>query len=202
MKTFLYIAFISLFICSCGNKHARDGHIFCSCPHATICFQPYGSFTEQEVKRFLPALQKNMEKYLGGGEWSFEIRKPVPLPIKPVVGRKHKALDLLDILRDEQTDDDQVIIGLTHEDLCDDIHGVKNYGIIGLSYLGGGVSIVSDKRLKNKSAVWKTVIHEFCHAFFSADHCPNDDPTCMMADAHKHKNFAIQNRLCESCKFD
>lgn len=202
MKTFLYIAFISLFICSCGNKHAREGHIFCSCPHATICFQPYGSFTEQEVKRFLPALQKNMEKYLGGGEWSFEIRKPVPLPIKPVVGRKHKALDLLDILRDEQTDDDQVIIGLTHEDLCDDIHGVKNYGIIGLSYLGGGVSIVSDKRLKNKSAVWKTVIHEFCHAFFSANHCPNDDPTCMMADAHKHKNFAIQNRLCESCKFD
>ena len=202
MKTFLYIAFISLFICSCGNKHAREGHIFCSCPHATICFQPYGSFTEQEVKRFLPALQKNMEKYLGGGEWSFEIRKPVPLPIKPVVGRKHKALDLLDILRDEQTDDDQVIIGLTHEDLCDDIHGVKNYGIIGLSYSGEGVAIVSDKRLKNKSAIWKTVIHEFCHAFFSADHCPNDDPTCMMADAHKHKNFAIQNRLCDSCAFN
>ena len=201
MKKLILFVCMAFVVCACSKKNGAGGFL-CSCPHATICFQPYGSFTEQEVKRFLPALQKNMEKYLGGGEWSFEIRKPVPLPIKPVVGRKHKALDFLDIQQEEQTDDNQVIIGLTHEDLCHDIHGVKNYGIIGLSYSGEGVAIVSDKRLKNKSAIWKTVIHEFCHAFFSANHCPNDDPTCMMADAHKHKNFAIQNRLCDSCAFN
>lgn len=197
MKKYLFILCIILTAC----KYKNGFNILdCSCPHATICLQPYGSFTEQEVKRFLPTLKKNMEKYLSGGEWSFEIRKPLPVPIKPVVGRKHKASDFLDIQQEEQTDNNQVIVGLTHEDLCHDIHGVKNYGIIGPSYLDEGVAIVSDKRLKNKSAVWKVIIHEFCHAFLGLNHCPNDDPTCMLVDAHKHKDFAIQNRLCESCR--
>ena len=92
-----------------------------------------------------------------------------------------------------------VYIGITHEDICARVHGVQDYGIVGYSYSPGTVCVVSDKRLKDKSLVWKPVLHEFMHAFYGAKHCPNDDPTCYMKDAKGHGNFKIQDKLCGKC---
>ncbi len=80
------------------------------------------------------------------------------------------------------------------------IHNTKNYGIMGLSYCPGNVCVVSDHRIKTKSMVWKLMLHEFCHAFYGAKHCPNDDPKCFMKDAKGKGNVEVQNWLCDSCK--
>ena len=93
----------------------------------------------------------------------------------------------------------EIIIGLTHKDICTDIHNIKHYGILGISYSPGNVCIISDKRINNKSLIWKTILHEFIHAYYGAKHCPKDDPTCFMVDAKGKGNLAIQNKLCNSC---
>jgi hypothetical protein len=38
------------------------------------------------------------------------------------------------------------------------------------------------------------------HAFYGAKHCPKDDPKCFMVDAKGKGNFAIQDRLYDSCR--
>ena len=92
------------------------------------------------------------------------------------------------------------VIGVTDRDIATDIHGSPDYGILGLTYLGGTESIISTRRLKNKKDLWKLALHEYCHGFFRSPHCPNDDPTCIMQDAKGHNpHFEKKYHLCSLC---
>ena len=166
-------------------------------PHV-IYIQPYEGFTEKEVDKIIPDLNKQFNQWLGG-EWEFKVLNPIPFSNISKYGHKYEAKEILDFQLNE-IKKDGTIIGLTHEDICTDIHDAKHYGIIGLSYRSACTCIVSDKRLKNKSNFWKAILHEFMHAYYGAVHCPNDDPTCFMKDAKGKGNLGVQNKLCDTCK--
>ena len=212
----LLINCIGVLLMGCTNNKAsssetEEDYLPCSCPECLIYLQPYGDFSKEQISEFIPKLQENFDKYLYGC-WVFKILDPLPLPKEAYVKERmrYKATYLLDKQLQQMKNLSNVteggplqlkaVIGLTHKDICTNIHNVENYGIVGLSYTGGRyVGVVSDKRLKDKSLIWKPVMHEFIHAFYNAKHCPNDDPTCFMKDAKGHANFAVQNHLCDSC---
>lgn len=212
----LLILCIGVLLMGCTNNKPSSSETEeddppCSCPECLIYLQPYGDFTKEQAKKLIPKLQENFDKYLYGC-WKFKVLDLLPMPEEAYVKdrARYKAVCLLDkqlqqIKKLSNKDGEttmhlKAVIGLTHKDICTNIHNVENYGIVGLSYTGGRyVGVVSDKRLKDKSLMWKPVMHEFIHAFYNAKHCPNDDPTCFMKDAKGHANFAVQNHLCDSC---
>lgn len=93
-------------------------------------------------------------------------------------------------------------IGITNRDVSCTVHGVNDFGVLGLSFLNhkyNGVA-VSTFRLRNKDEIWKVAAHEFSHCFFSMGHCKSNDPHCIMQDANKHPSFSIKEKLCDKCK--
>ena len=198
-----------MLIC-CGNRPTsvnangedaieEPSDTICSCPQCVVYLLPYDNFSKKEAEKLIPKLKSEFDKWLYG-HWEFRLLEPVALPKESWVKEKNKyrvtpILNYQARLRKV----DEVIIGLTHKDICTNIHGVQDYGIVGISRLLKGVCVVSDKRLKDKSWYWKPILHEFIHTFYGAKHCPNDDPTCFMKDAKGHGNFEIQNKLCDSC---
>ena len=198
-KIILLLITTLLFGCKSDVENKIEDKYICMCPHATIYIQPYDNFTEEEVNKLLPVIKDQFDYWLYG-EWKFKILKPIPIPEKSFILNKNRY-KAIDIIRTQSKNiNDGVIIGLTHKDICADVHNIKNYGIVGLSYKPGNSCIVSDKRLKNKSIIWKPILHEFMHAFYGANHCPKDDPKCFMVDAKGKGNFAIENKLCDSCR--
>ena len=211
MKKIFYwiICFIAI-ICvtlmfTCNQLSKEDPDIIladsiCSCPQSVIKLLPYDDFSIQEVERLMPILQQSFDKWLYGF-WKFEIMHPAHLPQECYVKERNRYF-VTPVLNYQSTllKSNEVIIGLTHKDICTNIHGVKNYGIVGISRPLKQVCLVSDKRLKDKTLYWKPILHEFMHTFYGAKHCPNDDPTCFMKDAKGHGNFKIQDKLCDSCK--
>ena len=214
MKTIFRCLYISVLILlvSCGNKTdqkneqpiaVEDSSCSCGYPHCVICLQPYDNFTKQEANALIPTLKKNFEKWMDG-EWTFIVLDPKPLPSDSYVKsrNRYKAKNILDSLeKNPRTENGKAIVymGLTHKDICADVHGVENYGIIGYSYSPGYTCVVSDKRVKYNSILWKPIMHEFIHAFYGAPHCKNDDKRCFMKDLKGKGNINIQDRLCDSC---
>lgn len=93
-------------------------------------------------------------------------------------------------------------IGITNRDVSCTVHGVNDFGVLGLSFLNhkyNGV-VVSTFRVKDKTDLWKVAAHEFSHCFFSMGHCKANDPHCIMQDANKRPNFSIKEKLCDKCK--
>jgi predicted Zn-dependent protease len=208
MKHLLVILVSGVFVCCGQNKNTSlddapeviEADTICSCPQGTIKLLPYDNFSKMEAERLLPKLQQEFDKWLDG-YWKFEIMDPTHLPQSSYIKERNRY-KVTPILNYQSTllKGNEVIIGLTHKDICTSIHGVKDYGIVGISRLNRQVCVVSDKRLKDKSLYWKPILHEFIHTFYGANHCPNDDPRCFMKDAKGHGNFEIQNKLCDSCK--
>ncbi len=186
-----------------GNNNRQDLVVSAdsvhNCTREIVKLLPYEDFSKQEAERLMPILQKEFDKWLNGC-WEFKIIEPAILPQNSYI-KKRNRYKVTPILNYESTllEKNEVIIGLTHKDICTNIHGVENYGIVGISRPLKQVCLVSDKRLKNKSLMWKPILHEFIHTFYGAEHCSNDDPTCFMKDAKGHGNFEIQNKLCNSC---
>ena len=200
MKKFLLLISLAIFFGCSDQKHSNEEEIGCLCPHATILLQPYEDFTKEEALKLVPKLEKEFGTWTYGG-WKFEVLEPVSLPKGSYVSNRnrYRVTPVLD-WQQRRLKDDETIIGLTHKDICTDIHNTKDYGIVGIARMRSRVCLVSDKRLGNKSDFWKPILHEFMHAFYGSPHCPNDDPKCIMKDAKGHGNFMIQNKLCESCR--
>ncbi len=202
-----FICIIAVILVGCrrdpgiSDVKESDVELTSSCPHCKIFLQPYDDFTEIEVKKLLPVLRKNFDHFLYGG-WEFEILPHKKLPSAAYLKERnrYKALLILKDLKTLSPKKNETIIGLSHQDICADVHGDKDWGIIGLSFCPGQVSIVSDYRLKNNTVFWKPIIHEFMHAFYGAKHCPKDDPQCIMADAKNRGSFKKQIKLCDMCK--
>ena len=197
---YLFKTLICLMCLGCSNNHSKESLLDeCSCPHASIYLQPYEDFTKKEAQKLLPKLEQEFGNWLYG-EWKFEILDPIPLPQESKSDNRYMASIILKHQEKQPLEKNEFIIGLTHKDICANVHNIKNYGIIGLSHCPGKVCVVSDKRLKNKSLYWKPILHEFIHTFYGAKHCKNNDPTCYMVDAKGHGNFTVQNKLCDSCR--
>lgn len=172
-----FILLFSILLLGCNSKNESsiaqneagvDEPIdtICSCPRCVIKLLPYNDFTKQEAKSLLPKLQKAFDKWLYGS-WKFEIMEPANLPQNSFVKERsrYRVTPVLNY-QSKQIKGNEVIIGLTHKDICTNIHGKKDYGIVGISRLKKQVCLVSDKRLKDKSLYWKPILHEFMHTFY------------------------------------
>ena len=111
-----------------------------------------------------------------------------------------KFLEFIDI-EFEIASDKKIIIGLTHKDVSCSYKGIQDWGVLGLCLHGKHACVASDFRVKNKKRdYWKVVTHEFIHTFYHYNHCPKDDPTCIMRDAKGKPDLGKLNRLCDYCK--
>lgn len=111
----------------------------------------------------------------------------------------YKDSVLTDIDEKSKMNYEYYVIGITDKDISTPLHGKDDYGILGLSYLGkGNASIISTYRLKRRKDLWKLAVHEFCHGFYGAPHCP--DQKCIMADAKGgNPHFETKDSLCSDC---
>lgn len=109
-----------------------------------------------------------------------------------------KASDLIEYLN---APSGEFTIGITDEDISHSVHGVKDWGVLGLAYRGNAYNscITSTYRLKNRKDLWKLMAHEFIHGYFDMGHCKANDPHCIMQDANKKPNFRIKSSPCKVC---
>ena len=168
-------------------------------PSCIVYLQPYNQFSSKETEAIIPKLREKFDYYLGG-TWDFQILPIIKLPSNTYIKslNRYSAVSILDYEKKNRKKE-TVIIGLTHEDICANVHGKSNYGIIGLSSLSERVCIVSDKRLIDKRDLWKPVMHEFMHAFFGLKHCQEDNDSCIMQDGKGKGDFTNKNIICKSC---
>ena len=138
MRKFILLFSILLLGCNSKNESSiaqneagveEPVDTICSCPQCVIKLLPYNDFTKQEAKNLLPKLQEAFDKWLYGS-WKFEIMEPANLPQNSFVKERnrYRVTPILNY-QSKQIKGNEVIIGLTHKDICTNIHGKKDYGI-------------------------------------------------------------------------
>lgn len=101
-------------------------------------------------------------------------------------------------------DKNELLLCLTTTDISlAEYKGRKNWGVMGLSYLGKGVSVISPYRLHgiqklNIDNFYKLALHELGHAA-GLPHC-NNSHDCFMRDACGKNHFPELTCFCPSCK--
>lgn len=218
MKTFRFIAmlFASCFILSCNNDTTakkdgdnaparKDKKSEAPVPDAspsgyqqasnelTVYLQPFDNFTEKEAAKVTKELGPAMSKIFPQMTWHFEVLPNKPLPEDAYYKPRNRYLANV-LLKHLGTTKGKFIFGLTHKDISFKIHGYDNYGIRGLTPIGGNNSIVSNYRAKGNEFIM-VMVHEFLHGYSKAPHCKN--PECLMCDHQFRKGKPMKIKLCE-----
>ena len=195
--TLVYILLAVLTICGCNKKVEQANS---SCP-PTIFLQPYDNFTQDEAKQLSMMLEKKfLELY--GVEFEFKVlpNKKLSADLMNDSKSRYRADKIINSLKKEASKQ-RIMIGLTHKDVSVPYKGKADWGVLGLSIHGTYACVVSDYRLKNKKRdYWKVVTHEFTHTAFRYNHCPEDDPTCIMKDAKGKADFSNKVGFCKTCR--
>ena len=195
--TLVYILLAVLTICGCNKKVEQANS---SCP-PTIFLQPYDNFTQDEAKQLSMMLEKKfLELY--GVEFEFKVlpNKKLSADLMNNSKSRYRADKIINSLKKEASKQ-RIMIGLTHKDVSVPYKGKADWGVLGLSIHGTYACVVSDYRLKNKKRdYWKVVTHEFTHTAFRYNHCPEDDPTCIMKDAKGKADFSNKVGFCKTCR--
>lgn len=121
--------------------------------------------------------------------------------------KRYKADSLL--VYQQKLAGQQMIIGLTHQDISTSNESSNDWGVFGLGYCPGQACIISTYRLQRASQsraqlqqrLHKVVLHELGHNL-GLPHCTSNEPTCLMNDA-KGTMAQVdreQIRLCTTCK--
>ena len=201
--TIIYL--LSVFcLLSCTNKQeskrVKTGTMENITENPKICLLPFEDVSKQEIEELKRVLENKFATLLPG-QRTFVVLSNDTIPKEAYVKNRNRYKSSI-ILNYEKKyiKGNEVIIGITHKDICANVHNKKDYGIIGLSLLKRQVCIVSDKRLSDKSIFWKPIIHEYIHTYYGAQHCNKDDSSCLMQDCKGKGNFNIKDSLCNSCK--
>lgn len=208
---------VVIIACGCKSKNSNEEEFpYHGPPYITVFFVPMDGISKAEVEE----LMKNFKDKFGGTRFepyfveSFEaIKTP-----DSCMNQKYHRLDakkVLSFLKQnysstskelaKKNGEDNAwttyhVIGVTDRDISTGVHGRENYGILGLTYRDGSESIISTYRLRRKQDLWKLAAHEMCHGFYGAKHCPNDDPSCLLADAKGgNPHFEKKDTLCRVC---
>lgn len=206
MKISLLI-FATLAFISCKNSVApkavqeteKEAFEECACP-PTIYLQPLNNYSQSNAKQIKKQISNSNIELFDGVD--IEILPNLKLDDTTLnqTSERYRSDKILNVYK-SKANKHYVIIGLINEDISTSYKGKKDWGVLGLSYKGKYVSVVSTYRLKNaKRDFWKVVVHEFIHSYFGYGHCPKDNDNCIMQDAKGHANFAKKNNLCNYCK--
>lgn len=204
MKYTIYCLSIITLLLSCINKQENKTIEKPKSKKITMVTKihllPFEDVSVQEIEGIKMILEDKFNALLPGKK-SFAILNNDTLPQEAYLKNRdrYKSSIILNYER-KLIKEDEIIIGITHKDICADVHKKKDYGIIGRSMLKKQVCIVSDKRLSNKTNFWKPIIHEFIHTYYGVGHCNCDDSSCLMQDCKGKGNFNIKDSLCYSCQ--
>ena len=171
-------------------------------PHCHLLIQPYGNFSQTRAEEVAENLEKSLLQYAK----ELEVIEIDVLPNQPLTEdlmnkakTRYRANKILDRQSSSLHNPDEAIIGLTDSDISTSAHGYEDWGILGLSYMNSGNCVISTFRVKDRTQLWKVVLHEFGHSFLKLRHCPNNDPTCFMVDANGKPDLAKEHRFCPTC---
>lgn len=210
MRTILLLlAIVSL--CSCSNNGSTktnnnnaesysESPSSCSPASVVIALQPLDNFTHEEAIALKNKLEAKLAPMVPEGITIKVLpNKPLPKSTYYEPRKRYWADKLLSTLNAPSRDKHFKEIALTHKDISKTIHGYYNYGIMGLSTVGGSKAVVSTFRIRDKKNLWKVVAHEFFHSC-GLPHCTKDNPTCLIQDAHQKDTFNKKNKLCRDCQ--
>ena len=197
MRKILFLCVVCT-VLLCGCKKTEQAN--CTCP-PTICLQPIDNFTQQEAKQLCKVLEKKFIE-LFGVEFDIEVlpNKKLSADLMNDSKSRYRADKIINSLKKE-AGKQRLMIGLTHKDVSVPYKGKADWGVLGLSIHGTYACVVSDYRLMNKKRdYWKVVTHEFTHTAFKYNHCPEDNPTCIMKDAKGKADFSNKVGFCNTCR--
>jgi len=199
----LLCGLIVLSSCSDKPSGSRDSNeeeeLLCSCP-PTVYIQPYGNFTQKEASKLKTDLEKLISE-ICHLDLDYEVLPTLPLSNSLMNNAKTRyRADKIIHTMSSKADKHSIYIGLTHRDISCSIRGKEDWGVQGLSLIPGNACVVSTYRVKNKHDFPLVVCHEFIHTYFNYNHCPKNDPHCLMQDAKGHPSYKDKRGLCEYCK--
>lgn len=111
---------------------------------------------------------------------------------------RYKADEILDFLVHMYPE--YRVLAITPKDIAISKRGNYDWGIMGYSIVGQGVSVVSTYRTKSQARLVKVILHEYGHGK-GLYHCNSKQP-CVMKDVRgKGSNMDKQPKtLCIQCK--
>lgn len=210
-------AAVILSACSNKNEKSDNDYIFHGPPLITVFFAPLDGVSAADVEKLSTEFESNFaEKQWEPYQTMILEHSLVPDSCYNIHHTRYSATKVIGYLdsqyreeaakRSKFTDSPMeyayYVIGVTNADIATAVHGSDDYGILGLSFRGGNHSsvIISTRRLPHKRDLWKLAAHEFCHGFYGAPHCPNNDKHCIMCDAKGgNPHFEIKDSLCNDC---
>lgn len=206
MRLKIDILLLCAVICtaSCSKNRGEDNGLYdkieakCLCP-PTIHLQPYGNFSQHEANKLGEQITKKIEEIFGV-ELDYEVHPSLPLSDTLMNDGKtrYRAEKMIHSMTAD-ANRHNIYIGLTHKDISCSIQGKKDWGVQGLSLIPGNACVASTFRVKDRRDFWKVVCHEFIHTYFTYNHCPKDDPSCLMQAAKGHPRYKGKNGLCPHC---
>ena len=204
LKTIILLLFAIICMASCSKKRGENSEISdeeevrCLCP-PVIHLQPFGKFSQHEAQLLGKELTKRIEDIFGV-ELECEVHPPLPLS-DTLMNDGHTRYRADKIIKSMAANANRhnIYIGLTHKDISCSVHGKKDWGVQGLSLIPGNACVASTFRVKDRRDFWKVVCHEFIHTYFTYNHCPKDDPSCLMQAAKGHPRYKGKNGLCPHC---
>ena len=189
---------------SCSQKRGEKSGLLdeedvkCLCP-PVIHLQPFGKFSQREAQLLGKELTNRIEDIFGV-ELECEVHPPLPFSDALMNdGHTRYRADKIIHSMAANANTHNIYIGLTHKDISCSIHGKKDWGVQGLSLIPGNACVASTFRVKDRRDFWKVVCHEFIHTYFTYNHCPKDDPSCLMQAAKGHPRYKGKNGLCPYC---
>jgi len=111
--------------------------------------------------------------------------------------RKRYRADTLIHWMSNRAKENEVLLGITRQDISTTKGSNPDHGIMGLGFQPGKACMASDFRLRNKKNFFKVVIHELGHTT-GLTHCP--EKTCFMRDAEGGDPTGEEKEFCENCK--
>lgn len=201
--------FIPLLLCAgCGKNKMTDKCSVneeyvekCCCP-PMIYLLPLNDFTQEEARQVKKQMLPFIKEFIDEDIIEVKPNKKLDSSFLNSAKTRYSATKILDNYKDSTFHNHDVIIGLLHDDISVPYYKDKrDWGVLGLSYQGKNVAVVSSYRVKNKRRdLWRVAVHEFCHAFFDLPHCPDDNPHCIVKSAKGHPDFSNKTDLCANCK--
>lgn len=165
----------------------------------TVFLQPYNGYPADKLKRLQLDIQHCLDTLIPELKFHVDVLEERTLPSSFLYTPRNRFRADSIICYQKSFPTHDYVMGVISSDISTTVHGVQDFGILGLSYRPGRSAVVSSFRVKNKSLFYKVAVHELLHSL-GLPHCAQKDRSCYICDADKHPQLEKQTRLCEPCK--
>ena len=195
-KALLAMLLLAIVCTSCNMNDEPD-----SKQEYSVCLLSFGDYPEAQLLNLQQDIQNCFDTLIPEITVTVEVmgNKPIPDNCRSANHNRLRADSLLRFQNGLLPDKETYLLGITAKDISTTVHGVDDWGVLGLSYRPGHAAVVSSCRVKNKQLFYKVAVHELLHSF-GLPHCGNKDRSCYICDADKRPQLEKQTRLCPDCK--